>query len=91
VILKVAKTTALTGASALYLLIGLGLLIGKIFLMYWVSDLFYSWGLWPIGVLVRLVALLEIVAAALVAIFIVISLISGSIGLVASWMRRKTA
>jgi hypothetical protein len=89
--LKVERAAALSGTTAIIMVVGLAMLIGKIYLMFWVSDLFYGWGWWPIGALLRLVAWIEILGVVAGTLFLVIGVIGVSIVLVASWVRRKTS
>jgi hypothetical protein len=89
--LSIIKGTALSGTVIIGFAIGLVLMIAKIVAMFWISDLFYDWGVWPVGALIRVVAWLEILAVVGGTLFVVIGLIGAGIGAVMGWLKHKPA
>ena len=73
----------------LYLAIGLAIYVGGITFIYWLSYVFYDAGLWPLGMIARIVSFMMLVGLGLGVLSMGLMGLAGLVALITSSFRRE--
>ena len=86
VLLRAVGVTAAGAFALIYLTIALGMMIGGVLFLWWLSDLGYSVG-WPLGFPIRIAAIIATLGL-LPIVMIGFALVVGTVSLLAAPFRR---